>query len=342
MAVNHVASAVSEAAKEDRETYTVTGQNTDYLYSVAESKPKLRQCLYAVVAPNNGTGEWCPEGATGNWFSSTSCQPGRLELIDRWKQWRLGTPKIYAEIGFEVPPEGPDNVLKPVLRRLYYPQPISDISSEKVKGITLMVSATKPTKSNRTSGDVVMEVFIGGDGLTPTKKVDTDSPWADGLFMSIPNSEGKLGAQFAVPVNLTVTFAETPNPTAWLQSVAKFVDANKQKAVDAIVQRADPAKREASELAEVTSDLQLEVASSAACTKLSSAVEAVQSKYAESQQSTGTEEEKLKRRYALDSACSTARLEWLSAKNGWEAAGASGEVCRRTSTIDATLSPLCK
>lgn len=341
LAVNHVANAVSEAAREDRETFTVTGQNTDYLYSVADAKPKLRQCLYVVVAPNNGDWKWCSLKEPGNWFSSTRCQPQVKEIVDRWKQWRLGAPLVYAEIGFQVPEEGPDNVLRPILHRLYYPKPISNIPSEKVKGLTLMVSATKPTKSNRVSGDVVMEVFIGGDGLTPNKIVDTNNPWADGLWMAVPSSEGKLGSEFAVPVNLTVTFAETPNPTPWLQAVAKFVEANKQKAVDAIVERVDPAKREASQIAEETNDLQLDVTAAGACTKLSTALDTVQEKHTEYHAPTGRPEEKLRQRYALDSACASARLEFMTATNAWNAAGLSGDFCRRSSPVDSTLLPLC-
>lgn len=341
MAVNHVANAVSEAAKEDRETFTVTGQNTDYLYSVSGTKSKLRQCLYVVVAPNNGDWSWCPLKETGNWFNPNKCQPQVKEIVDRWKQWRLGSPLVYAEIGFQVPEEGPDNVLKPILHRLYYPKPISNIPSEKVKGLTLTVSATRPTKSNRVSGDVVMEVFIGGDGLTPNKVVDMNNPWADGLWMAVPSSEGKLGSEFAVPVNLAVTFAETPNPTPWLQAVAKFVEANKQKAVDAIVERVDPAKREASQEAEATNDLQLDVAAASACTKLSTAIDLVQAKHADLQAGTGSPEEKLRQKYALESACASARLESMAADNAWKAAGVPGNVCHRSSPAESALKTSC-
>lgn len=344
LVVNYVANAVGEAAKEDRETYTITGQNTDYLFSVSDSKPTLRKCLYAVVAPSGLNGDWCEAGKAGNWYNTESCSVSVKELTDRWKEWGLGEPLIYAEIGLQTPSAGPETVLKPVIYRLHYPKPISSIAASKVKGLTLVVSAAKPSKSNRTSGDIALEIFIGGDGLTPNSRISANSPWLNGLWAAIPPADGKLGSEFAVPVNMTVTFAETPHPTPWLQAVAKFVDANKQKAVDALVERVDPSKREAKEETEAVSSLNLLGAAAESCIKLSMKIEDLETKQ-KAARSGGTGEEGLKLKYGLDAACAVAQLQLRSSQSAWAATSLDqSNLCHRgkSEAVRAKISSLCQ
>lgn len=338
--VNYVANAVGDAAREDRETYTLTGQSTDYLYQIAADEPTLRQCLYVVVAPTGQSGEFCPE-AGGNWFNARACNVQVDEISRRWREWRLGEPKLYAEIGLVVPRDGPNTALKPTIYRLYYPEPISGIPVSKVKGLTLMVSAAKPVRANRTSGDIVLEIFIGGDGLTPSAVIGPSTPWRDGLWTTVPSIEGVLGSAFAVPVNLTVTVAETPNPTPWLQAIAKYVEANKQKAVSAIVDRLDPGIREDKAENEVVSNLTLQASAAESCVQLSARMAEVQAKAVDYGSFSGDEEGKLARRYALDSACVAARLQIRSSRGAWNLAGHSAALCHRTNGPDDIINGVC-
>lgn len=246
LAVGYIADAVAKAAEADKKTFTIVGQNADYLFSVQGGTVKMRSCLYVAVAPRVANAKFCPPSKNdvrGNWYNSSSCQSAPQELVKKWEDWSLGTPTFYAEISFRKPKGGPDTALIPEVHKIYYPKPVSTMGEDKVKGFSILVSAAKPTKSNVTSGDTVLEVFIGGEGVTPKTVREDLSFRTSGLWVAVPAQDGKLGESFAGPVNLTVTVAETPNPTAWLQAVNSFIAANKQKAVDKIVSSADPATK---------------------------------------------------------------------------------------------------
>ncbi len=336
--VDYVADAVAEAAKQDSETFTITGQSADYLFYMKETM-RMRGCLYVAVAPvlPRAT-KWCEDGKTGNWYSSGTCET-RAELIENWKQYRLGEPVFFAEIGMEFPDSGPTTAAIPKAYKVHYPNSISSIPVDKVKGLTITVSAAKPTKSSKTSGDIVLEIFMGGDGVTPKTVSANADLKTSGLWVVIPPSDGKEGKEFAGPVNLSVTVAETQNPTKWLQSIAKYVSANRQKAIDSIVKNLDPAKKEEAAKVEATAAIKAEGVVAAACTALSVQFSALE--LAKKNVSSGSNnEEKLRSGYALDAACANAKT--ILANTKLAAPPAAGKtLCGRADKPEETLTNLC-
>ncbi|MGR3886117.1 hypothetical protein [Pseudomonas sp. 1152_12] len=345
LVVGYVTDAVAQAAKADKETVTITGQNPDYLFKVQDEKIKMRGCLYVVVAPRVAEGQFClpVKGKKGNWYNPVSCKTVSSELVSKWRDWSLGTPTFFAEISFRQPEGGPVVAVIPEVRKIYYPQPISTMKEDKVKGFSILVTASKPTKSTRVSGDTVLEVFLGGDGVTPRTVRAKQSLQTSGLWVVVPSVEGGAGKDFAGPVNLTVTVAETPHPTAWLQSVASFVAANKQKAVDMAVAKLDPkavAKAEADELANAS-----KYRSNAAdlCTALSTEMEKLQQ--AQIHFKTGqftSAEVRLRAGYAMDSACETTRNAGNAAASAWSLAERGGQICNRSQDPKVEMAGMCR
>lgn len=339
-AVNFVAGAIADAAKADRETFTVTGQSADYLFKVQGDKATARGCLYVVVAPRVKGGKWCELGQKGHWYNAERCIATK-EVAARWREWSLGTPTFFAEIGMTRPEGGPPGAVIPRAFKVYYPEPISTMDTDKVQGFTITVTATKPTKSTKTTGDVVLEVFLGGDGVTPKTVASDAALHTSGLWVVVPGVEGGVGSSFAGPVNLTVTVAETPHPTKWLQAVAKYVDENKQKAIDKIVAKTDSSKREAAEEAEAVDALKMQGTAATACVAFSTQMEKL-SKASKAAGTGSTEEEKLRSGYALDEACSATKLLKRTTQAAWEASGkSSGILCDRAKDPDVEIGVLC-
>jgi hypothetical protein len=344
LVVGYVTDAVAQAAKADKDTVTITGQNPDYLFKVQDEKARMRGCLYVVVAPRVTHGQFCSsdKNVRGNWYNSASCKMAAAELVSKWSEWSLGTPTFFAEISFRQPEGGPVVTVIPEVRRIYYPQPISTMNEDKVKGFSILVTASKPTKSTKASGDTVLEVFLGGDGVTPKTVRSNQALQTSGLWVVVPAVEGGMGKDYAGPVNLTVTVAETPNPTAWLQAVAGFVAANKQKAIDMSVAKLDPAAVAKADAEEEASASKFRSNAANLCTTLSTEMaklgqannELMKGKHA-------TSEERLRAGYALDSACETTRNAGDAAKVAWGLAERAGEVCNRPKAPTLEIAGLC-
>lgn len=343
--VNYLNEAIIEAAKQDSQTFTITGQNPDYLFTAQDGKTRMRGCLFVIVAPRVTSGQWCEKDQVGNWYNRITCREPAPELKDKWEEWSLGTPVFFAEIGMVSPPGGPTNTVIPRAYKVYYPEPISTMAVDKVKGFTISVTASKPTKSTKSSGDVVLEVFLGGDGVTPrTVTNDATALQTSGLWVNVPSAEGTIGSKYAGPVNLSVTVAETPHPTKWLQALATYSGENKQKAIDAIVAKVDPAAREQEEEAEIIDSLTLDGAASTACVNFSQQMAALASAQQDVKSGKGsTYEEKLQYGYALDAACTTTKLLKRTTLASWEASSKSqsGHLCGRAQDADVEITTLC-
>ncbi len=345
MVVGYVTDAVAQAAKADKETVTVTGQNTDYLFSVQGETVKMRGCLYVVVAPRVANGKFCSpaEGAKGNWYNSASCTKASSELVSKWQEWSLGTPTFYAEISFRQPEGGPVVAVIPEVRKIYYPQPISTMKEDKVKGLSILVTASKPTKSTRASGDTVLEVFLGGDGVTPRTVRTKQSLQTSGLWVVVPTVEGGAGKSFAGPVNLTVTVAETPHPTAWLQSVASYVAANKQKAIDLAVAKLDPAAVAKAETEELANASKYRSNAADVCTALSTQMEKLQQAQVHFKTDQhASAEARLRAGYTVASECESTSNAANAAASAWSLAERGGPVCDRSKAPTEEIAGLCR
>jgi len=345
-AVNFFADAVRSAAEQDKNTFTISGQSADFIFNVQGEEITMNKCLYVIVAPRIQNSTWCEPNAEGNWHKSTTCM-GPQELKDAWLKWDLGKPVFFAEIVMDSSRGGPVGVVIPNAYRIYYPAPISKIPIEKVKGLSISVTATKPTKSSKETGDIILEVFLGGDGVTPKAELNKSKLQTSGLWVVLPGMEGIIGKKFAGPVNLSVTLAETQNPTKWLQTVAKFVDENKQKAIEEIVKNTDPVKKAAAAQAEIVSKLSLEEAAATQCSSFSEQMDKLASAKKDVADNKGeTEEEKLRFKYALDAACATTNLSARTTLAAWIAAGnevsTSKAFCKRKEGHDDEIKKICK
>lgn len=328
-AVGYVTDAIAAAAKADKETVTITGQNPDYLFKVENEKPKMRGCLYVVVAPRVNQGELCSPSGKGDWYNEDSCATDAVpELVEKWHDWSLGTPTFFAQISFRTPTGGPATTAIPEVYKIYYPKPVSTMKEDKVKGFSILVTASKPTKSTRLSGDTVLEVFIGGDGVTPKTVRTEQSLQTSGLWVATPPIDGTTGNLYAGPVNLTVTVAETPHPTQWLQSVNDFVASHKQDAIDKIVAASDPAAIAKAEADDAVNASKARISAQASCLTYSNEIEKLteaSNKLAIKQ----TSEEHLRAGYALAQQCEVARNAGEMAAANWKLAGIKGTTCNR-------------
>lgn len=344
--VGYLTDAVAQAAKADRETVTIIGQNPDYLFGVQGETVRMRGCLYVVVAPRVKKGEFCPQTAgksQGNWYNPVNCKSGvAIEMVDKWKEWSLGTPTFFAQISFKVPKGGPASTVIPQVYKIYYPKPVTTMNEDKVKGFSILVSASKPGMSTQSTGDKVMEVFIGGDGVTP-KTVSTDnSLQTSGLWVNLPAQEGEKGESYAGPVNLTVTVAETPHPTVWLQTIADFVATQKQPATDWLRAQVDPVAKAAAANAEEVAAATLRKSAHESCSAFSTQVEKLSESAEElSRNAYANYEERQRALSAFAIGCDDANLAGSAATQAWEKAGLKGAVCLRDQAPKHQIKALC-
>ena len=109
-------------------------------------------------------------------------------------------------------------------------------------------------------GSVRAEDFGDGvDGLS--KQFSVSQRWQP----VVPKS-AKPGRRYATPVNLHVSITESPNPTRWLQKVAKYVDEHKDEAKEDFLDALDASRRIANEREEILAQLEIDKSAAEACT----------------------------------------------------------------------------
>lgn len=346
--VGYMTDALAEAARQDRDTVTISGQSPDYMYRIQGGKAKVRRCLYVVVAPRVGKGEWCLPNRESHWYNKSSCSPSDVpaEVREKWKEWSLGTPRLYAEIAMSIPEGGPSGIAIPKAYKVHYPKPVTGIDVEKLRGLTIAVSASKPTKSSKGSGETMFEVFLGGDGVTPTTVAGDSTVKTSGLWVKLPEPDGLLGDKYAGPVNLTVSVAESPHPTKWLQTIAKYVQENKQKAIDTIVRNVDPAARADTAQREVIDDLKIQLAAAKQCSEFSVQMgKLMLARNALNNRTSQDPEAALQSGYLLDATCAETKLAQRVTATAWSAAGGKVEsrvhLCDRSKDPDEEILELC-
>jgi len=177
-------------------------------------------------------------------------------------------PRFYFEALF-VPSESLDSFqLRPAL--LYYPEAIGSGKSGESRDLAFSFIFKDLSGKAYAAGSAVLSDLRIGTTVSPASLIWLQAPWLSAPALSqrskeiiadVQSSQLQIREVRALePFNLEVAVTETREARKWLEAVADVLSSSKTDLSTAISQELIPAKREAAEQAEESSQLDLEKA----------------------------------------------------------------------------------
>jgi hypothetical protein len=260
--VSQLVSALNEAAKVDREGFTIRGKTSDYFYrfypNAATNKLRVPRCLIIAEGVPVATAN---EASFCGGQCSDNVDPAFAEPIAQLL--KLRSPSFYAEI--HLTPADTRDAVRGQLVYLWYPAPLVK-RRQQDRNLTLSVTVRKPNASAG-DGDAASTMLFQLDGVVPGQEVKIGQLLTMGSWTGVPvfpsdeainqvlkiNTATPMPSRLGLaPVNVEVVINEKWRPNPFLQWLSRVLgtDANKAKLQTAVQAAVVPSQRAQAEKTE--------------------------------------------------------------------------------------------